>query len=882
VLCAAPPQAQARQQSEPGRLPAGVRPLSYDLELTIDPRKPEFSGVASIEVELAEATREIHFHGQDMRFESAAIQYGLGFQSGTVTQPDSGVESDSGERVLQLDTAVGPGTALLSLHYRGPFNKQLAGLYRAEQAGRWYAYTQFEAADARKAFPCFDEPGFKVPFRVVLTVPREMKAFSNTPAIGEKRRGKWKTVRFAESEPMPTYLVAFVVGDVDVVAGPKSSTTSSVPLRALVPKGKGALATGSLDMASSMLPILEDYFGLPYPYRKLDLAALTEFSSGAMENAGLVTFREERLLYDPATVPARVYRRIARTMAHELGHMWFGDLVTMKWWDDLWLNEAFATWVASKVVDRWRPELRDRDEMLKGRADATYADMLAAARAVRQPVRTGADAEGAFDTITYVKGANVLAMIERWVGEATFRQGVQAYLKTHAWKNATAQDLFTALDRASGKDVSAVARSFLDRAGVPLITVDLECPPGQSQRQQAQLSIRQERYRPLGSAAPEGFPGGGPWRVPVCVLYPAGATQKEQCFLLAEAQHTVKLTHAQGCPAWVYPNAGDSGYYRWAVPEQALRALATEARPHLSELGRMALLEEAWGMVAAGRLGPAGYLELLDLLRNAPDGAVVEQLVAGIERLAHTWAPPGDHFQRFAGRILGPARQRLGWDAPPNEDEASRRLRPMVLQTFGRHARPERDLGQAAELAQRYLAKPKSVNADVAPVALALAAREGHLSFEVLHQLLTSTTEPQERLNALGALAWLPPGKPLGQALALLLTPTVRAQDLNTLLDPALGRDEARAQVLAFVEEHFSALTARMPSFGWRSVSRLPQIVQSFCTEADRRGASAFFEAKKIAGGERFLSQGSELAGQCIALRAHGQAAVAEYLRRSE
>ena len=870
ITLPAPPElGPAPVRPSVGRLPLGIDPVLYELELWIDPRTEEFSGTSRIEIDLQSPTTRIWLHvGDQTRINAVQCRSGGRTLGANVEPADAahGAEPDAGEVVVTCADRLAAGRMWLDFAWEAPFDKRLAGLYRAKSGDRWYAYTQFEAMDARKAFPSFDEPRWKVPFRTTIHLPTGMQGFSNTPVKDRVVEGDWTKLTFQETKPLPTYLVAFVVGDLDVVGIEAAALPAgSPPIRGITTKGRGDQVRPALEMAAQILPLLANYFGRPYPYDKLDLAALAEFGSGAMENAGLVTFREEALLVDPGTTATSHMRGIAGIIAHELAHQWFGNLVTMPWWDDLWLNEAFATWMAAKIIDQWKPEYDKRTDLLGGKLWVFGEDVLAAARAVRNPVRSLAEAEAAFDGLTYVKGASVLTMIEQWIGEDAFRTGLRAYMKRHAWGSATADDLFAALSEASGQDVAGVARTFIERAGVPLVTAHLVCAGDIPT-----VTLSQSQYRPLGSAAAQGLPEGGPWKIPVCVQWPEAGGVKTACTLLQRSSGTLRLDGAFSCPAWLHPNSDEAGYYRWAVSEEALDALVT-GRSVLTRRSQVGLLDQAWAMVAAGRLPAAAYLRAAEALGDTPDRVVAEQLVWGVGRVGKTWEELADRpeFHAWVGRVLGPSYARLGWERRPGESEDDALLRPKILAALATSGRDPRVLDRLKKAAAAYLADPRSLSADLATTVMASAAKAGLVTYAGLADLLARADQPAVRVNCLRALGSLPAGRGLEEALALAMTDAVRAQDLRWVFRPAWGGREAeRRATLKFVEDRWADLTARLPTFGWGSTGRMPERVGQFCDAAGRDAARKLFAVKvPHKEGARHLSLGLEKADLCIALR---------------
>ncbi len=472
-----------------GRLPRQVHPTRYALELAVDPAQPRFSGRVRIDITVDETTSAIVLNARGLTARGAALIAGdARVPAATSTRLAAGSKKDPEELVLAFDRAIAPGSAQIEIDYDGAFADGLHGLYRVQEGGRWYAFTQFEPTDARRAFPCFDEPGWKTPFTVAISVPPDMVAVANMPEVRRAPDGARVRFQFAASPPLPTYLVALAVGAFDT----RDGLAGKLPIRLIATSGKARLGGGALAAARGQLLELERYFGRPYPYAKLDLLAVPSFGAGAMENAGLITFREERLLLDEhAALAARV--GMNGIIAHEISHQWFGDLVTMAWWNDLWLNEAFASFMADEIVDAWRPATGARLQALAAKSAVMADDALATARRIRQPVRSTSDALEAFDPVTYAKGRAVLAMAEAWLGPDAFRAGLRGYLQRHAWGSATADDLYAALGEAGGgRDVAGVIGSFTDQIGVPIVDAKIDCT-GQAPA----VRLHQQEYRTL-------------------------------------------------------------------------------------------------------------------------------------------------------------------------------------------------------------------------------------------------------------------------------------------------------------------------------------------------------------------------------------------------
>ena len=860
----------SERRSVEGQLPDVVEPLEYRIRLRIDPRRARFSGQAEVRIRLRQRTKRIVFHADDMAIRSAHVVLASGDKVRariTSQTPAKGVV----ERVAHVSQWLGPGDVTLLFRYDAPFNTKLGGLYRAKvRVGgtqKWFAYTQFEAADARKAFPCFDEPRWKVPYEVTLEIPSEMRAFANSPERQRRTRNGWTTVGFARTKPLPTYLVAFVVGDFEY----RKHASSSLTLGGVVVRGKGDQVERSLAIAAEQLQLLEGYFGVPYPYSKLDLVGVVDFGAGAMENAGLITFREEALLHDEKNTSLAAMKRISGTIAHELAHQWFGNLVTMAWWDDLWLNEAFATWMGTKIVQRWRPGYEAQRGLLQWRNSVFDTDALAASKPVRQPVRTVAEAEQAFNPLTYGKGATVLGMIENWTGAQRFRDGIRKYIRRHRWGNARARDLFAALEEATAKPVGSVARSFVDRSGVPMVEAAVRC----NRSHGSQVRLAQSRYRPLGARSERGFPKGTPWRIPVCVKFLSSNSAQEpkrrwisRCVLISKATGVIDLPTE--CPNVIYPNAEERGYYRWSVDADMLERLIN-ARQLLSPDEQMALLEQSWAAVAAGKIKPSVYVQALRAFKGSDERIVVAELIHGLYRIARVFSGKSNsQLQKLSRELLTPIARKLGWRAKRGESLDQQLLRGEVLFALGDLGRSSWVRLRALDVARRYLNRSSTVDANIAPVALKLAASFGGISVADLRRALQRAASPGERINALTALGNVPPGKSLNAALGLMLTDLVRAQDMYYLFGPGIRRELTRLQSFRFIRDHYDEIVTRLPNMGWRSAARLPALVQNFCRVSERDQVKRFFSTKVTANNRVYYEQGLERAEQCLALRKWG------------
>jgi alanyl aminopeptidase len=854
-----------------GRLPRQVHPTRYALELAVDPAQPRFSGRVRIDITIDEPTSAIVLNARGLTARGAAlIAGGARVPAATSTRLAAGSKKDPEELVLAFDRAIAPGSAQIEIDYDGAFADGLRGLYRVQEGGRWYAFTQFEPTDARRAFPCFDEPGWKTPFTVAIAVPPDMVAVANMPEVRRAPDGARVRFQFAASPPLPTYLVALAVGAFDT----RDGLAGKLPIRLIATSGKARLGGGALAAARGQLIELERYFGRPYPYAKLDLLAVPSFGAGAMENAGLITFREERLLLDEqAALAARV--GMNGIIAHEISHQWFGDLVTMAWWNDLWLNEAFASFMADEIVDAWRPATGARLQALAAKSAVMADDALATARRIRQPVRSTSDALEAFDPVTYAKGRAVLAMAEAWLGPDAFRAGLRGYLQRHAWGSATADDLYAALGEAGGgRDVAGVIGSFTDQIGVPIVDAKIDCT-GQAPA----VRLHQQEYRTLERPADSA----ALWRIPVCVVtgrQPAGPLAR-QCTVLTERDATMALDASAGCPKFVYANAGETGYYRVRVGAAELAAIGAGVT-QLPERERFGVVSNAWAAVGSGQLPVTAFLDLLLRLENDRSRLVWTEMLAALYAIERALITDADRpaFARFVRALCGPTARRLGWRSAETQSDDERFLREEILVALGDLGDDPGTLAEAGRRARAWLAAPSAEGMDLARIAVPLAAKHGDAAlFDRLLGVVKQPPTPEIRVLAVSALGSFDDRAMIERTLALVLDGTIKTQDLRYLF-PSIGlRPAARDVVHPWIERHFDELARLFPSFiAWRLV----RVVPALCDAGRVRAAETFLRprATKLEGLDINLRQSVEEGLRCAALAGAARADATRWLHR--
>ncbi len=842
------------------RLPSTVAPTRYALTLAPDLAHGTFTGRETIDVAVRAPTQAIVLHAVDLAITEATVDAAGARLPARVT-------ADPARQTITLALArpVQPGNARVAIAWSARLSDKLRGFYLVEEAGRRYAFTQFESIDARRAFPCFDEPSFKTPFEVTAVVDAGDLAVGNTAAVEERvdpATGK-KTVRFAPTRPLPTYLVALAVGRFATTAVKRGR----LAIRAVTLPGRAALAAFALDVAGPLVDAFADYFGVPYPYDKLDLVAVPDFDAGAMENAGAIFFRERLLLVDAARSSEEQRRDVIETVAHELGHQWFGDLVTMAWWDDLWLNEAFATWVAHTVGTRWRPSLGLWEAFGVGAAEALRKDELRATHPVRVPVASAEEADANFDDITYTKGAAVLRMLERYLGGGPFRRGLGAYLRAHADGNARADDLWRALAEASGQPVGEVATAWIDRPGHPVVTVETACRGGRTV-----VTLAQERLLSDGAAG-----AGERWPVPVC-MRAGGATR---CKLVRGERAEVVLP-APGCAPFVVVNGERAGFYRVRYPPTAMRALAA-ARAELAPLERMALLDDAEALARRGLLPLAAWLDTIAAFagERSPDviALLADQLRALDDQILDE--RDRDRFARLVDDVLGPAAREVGWRRLPGEDPQRARARALLFRGLGTLARRRDVLDEAARRLPSLLAAdaPAPDDPSLADAVLLVAATDGDAArWDAIAARRRAAADPVERDRLLRALDRFRRPDLARRTLEHALSPAVAQQDVPEVLADLLERRATRALAWSFIKERFADIVARVdPAHLLRVVSA----VGKFCDADAERDAAAFFAdpAHRLPASQRAVAEALESIRVCAEFRHREAAHFSKWLR---
>ena len=839
-----------------GRLPTDVRPTFEAVHLNLDPAKMDYTGSARIDLTVSKPTATIQFHAQEMKLSKVVLKGKAG---------DRALQIQEGEQGLITAvsaTQIKPGAYTLEINFSNEFDQRATSLYRLESGGQAYCFTQFEACDARLAFPCWDEPSFKFPYQITLTVPKAEETVTNTPIERQTVSGAQKTVVFRRTKPLPSYLLCIAIGPFDFVPVPGTS----IPTRIVTPKGKAALAAEAKAVTQPTLAALERYFAQPYPYEKLDIIAVPEFTPGAMENPGAITYGDRFLLFDPSTMSVAQRRTLTQWSAHELAHIWFGDMVTMKWWDDLWLNESFAEWMGNKIAGELYPELQIDVTALFELQSAMYLDTQLAARTIRQPVESYTNILAAADPLTYKKGQATLGMFEQWMGPEKFRKGVNAYLKEHQWGNATADDLWAALSKASGKDIHASMATFLDQPGIPLVR--FESLGG------GQVRLSQRRSLNYGVTTPTPQV----WEIPVTFKYSDGTGVKTYSTLLTEATSTITLPGIADRPAWIHPNASARGYYRWSVDPAQLQAVAQAGPQALSSLERIELLLDVGFLLDAGSIHGDDYCKLLLASANDPRPEVARALTAGLNTVKGSFVTPELEatFSNYVRQVLGPAARRYGFDRAAKEEEGVSLVRPQILGWLADEGRDPEAISYGEGLGKKFLADRNSIDPSLVNQAVRLPAIRGDeaLFNEYKHRFET-TTFPTDRDIYMYGMGNFRDPKIRAEALAYVLEGPLRPHELFTIpqaVGSTIGQEQ---EVFDWFTQHYDAVMKKLPP---AYAIYLPYLGVS-CKREMLARTKAFFSAPEhmAEGMEPELRKVLEAGDQCAGLRDREGASVERY-----
>ena len=819
------------------RLPRTILPLSYAVEIAPDRSQSQFSGSVTVQAEVIETTSELRCNSLDLEIVSAAID-------GVAV--DVTLDTENEQLIVDLGSPREPGLIEFTAVFNGALNNDLRGFYRStftDEDGheQVIATTQFQSTDARRAFPCWDEPDMKATFDMTLVVDPDEVAVSNGAEVERSERPGGKVaVRFAQTMKMSTYLVAFVIGPLEIT---EPAMAGSTPVRIVHRPGQGNLTKFALDVAVHALGYFEDYYGIPYPADKLDMIALPDFAMGAMENLGCVTYREILLLVDPETATQPELQNVADVINHELAHMWFGDLVTMGWWNGIWLNEAFATFMEMKATDAFRPEWQRWTSFGISRSAAFDVDSLVATRPIEFPVVSPADAEAMFDLLTYEKGAGVVRMLEQWLGEDTFRDGIGHYLRSHAYGNTETHDLWDALEDVAGQPITAAMESWIFQGGYPVIQIDDDG-----------LCQRRFTYQQVDSDAL--------WHVPVQVRSISGDVQT---ILIDEVAKTLEHDSIESF------NHQGSGFYRVKLPTPRLRWLGESGVGHLPAVERFGIIDDTWSLTLAGETELVDLFALLSGYRNEDDISVWQRVLGAVGFIDHV-APESvrDALGGYIAELIEPAVTRLG-DAPvPGEPMRTSQLRGALFAAAGNLTTPGSTLRTNTIGRARELLIADDVDAELQAAAVKVVASNGDgQDFERFREGFVNADSPQSEIRNLYALPSFPGAEQIEMVTSMALDGSIRTQNAPFVLAQALMNRSNGPAVWQRIELEWDAVNEAFPS---NTIVRMLTGIRWLTNDTAAKAVFDFFDGYELPQGQKQLDQHLERLRINVAFRSRVRA----------
>ncbi len=842
-----PPMADARSAAPitPPRLYAFLRPDRYAITLKVDPDSGTFEGTVAISAKAAKTLHRVTLHAIGLTVREASVD--------GQAVPAGAIAADAEAQTLSwgLGKPVPAGRRLaITIAYSGKLDANMRGLYassyRYEGKLERYAFTQFEPADFRRMVPSVDEPAAKAVFQLTVTAPAGLTALSNMPARSREVAGGWQTVAFEDSPRMSSYLVALAVARLKS----RSAKAGKTLINVWATPDKMDQTSFALQAAKQSVAWLNAYFAIPYQLPKLDLVAVPDFSAGAMENWGAIFFRDSAIFVDPKLSSTRAQRRVAEVVSHEIVHQWFGDLVTMKWWNDLWLNEAFATWGSVKVVGAWKPQWNAWLDFQSGVAGALDVDALNNTRPIESGAATIAEIEAQFDVLSYEKGAAVLRMMERYLGEGSFQKGIRAYMRRYSYKNTEARDLWRELERASKVPITRMARDWFTQPGFPLVTARLSAD-GKA------VEIRQSRFFAAGGGA-----SAQTWTIPVVMRFQTASDKTPRALRVVAEKATTRVPlPGRGAISWLYPNEGQTGFYRSALEGKLLADLKPQLVKSLDPAERAGFLGDSWAETVSGALAIGGFMDNLEALR-ADKSRFVLQNECGLLKLLWDRLLEGagerERFSAFTESFLSSHWTRLGWGSKKPGDSETELARASVLGALGAIA-PGKTLGaQIEERLARYLEDPSSLNAALARPVLEISARRGDASlFETYQSKMLQASSPEERDEYLRAMAFFPDPALARRLLELALSADVRGQDAWKPVTALLANPKVQGEAWKFVAAHWPALRRKS---GEKGADRVISATSALWSPQWRSDVERFFTKpeNEVPSARRSLKQALE------------------------
>jgi aminopeptidase N len=827
------------------RLPTTIIPSHYKLLLDPDIGQQKFTGEETITVQVQQATSEIVLN-------SLGLDISLAEATAADKTVPARVTYDEPNETARLSLAqpLPAGAASLHLKFSGKLTAGLRGLYLSKSRRRQYAVTQFEGTYARMMFPGFDEPAFKATFDLSVIADKGDTAISNgrivkdEPLPGSTRH----KITFSTSPRMSTYLVALAIGDWQCL----ERTVDGTPIRVCAEPDKKQYGQFALEAAAQSVHFYNQWYGIKYPFEKLDMLAIPDYEWGGMENTASIFYRDTALLMDEKTASVFAKRSHATVVAHEIAHQWFGDLVTAAWWDDIWLNEGFATWMERKPIRAWHPEWHLEDDEAATAQRIIGLDSLSAARAIHGDPRTSAEIKEMFDGITYQKGGAVLGMLESYVGPEVFRNGVNAYLKAHANGNATSADFWQAMAKVSGKPVDKIMPTFVMQPGVPLLTVSGSCSSGKQT-----LELSQQRF--LLSSFGTGEKQGQIWSIPVCTK--AAKNDGSACYLVDKKTDVV---HANACPDWVMANRDAKGYYRVFYQDQNnLKGVAAAAEKDLTVPERIAFVEDLWAMVRAGKEPVGIFLNVARDLRPERNRLVVEIVAEHMNTIGRSLVPEQNQkeYRQLVRQQFAPLAKEVGWDAGANDNDEQKALRASLLEILGSAGDPDA-VAAAQKITQAYIKDPSAVEGTIIGPALAVAAQNGDAAlYGQFTQAMGGARSTEDYYHFLFALTSFRQPELAQRTLGLIDQGKIRQQDYVRLFPALLAESPGREIAWDYLKAHWDSLAEKVTSFGG---SGAVSALGGFCSIEKGDEIKQFFATHRAPGAERALRQSLERISSCV------------------
>ena len=842
------------------RIPNFATPEHYQLTITPDFANENFAGDETIQIRMLKPSASITLNALEIKFAEVTITSGGKSQNAQVTSDE---KNETATFTVAEPLATGP--AEIHVRYAGILNGQLRGLYLSKANNRKYAITQLENTDARRMYPSFDEPSYKATFDITAIIDKGDTAISNgkivsdTPGPGDGKH----TLKFSTTAKMSSYLVALAVGDWECLEG----SADDIPIRVCGVPGKKQYAGFSLEAAEFSLKFYDQYFGIKYPYGKLDILGVADFSAGAMENTGCIIARD-LIFVDPNQSSYFLRKIVAQDLiAHEIAHQWFGDLVTMKWWDDVWLNEGFASWMAFKPMEAWKPEWNLQTDAVSSSTGAMDTDSLSSTRAIEAHAETPAQIQELFDNITYNKAAAVLSMVEGDVGRDVFRKGVNSYLAKYSYSNATSEDFWNEITQVSHQPVDRIMESFVKQPGVPLVTLRTTCEGGKTK-----VTLSQQRY--FSDRATFEAGSKEQWQIPVCLKI----GKDEKCQLLGSKPQEVVLP---GCGTAIFGNAGARGYYRSGYDAENLKLISSSAERDLSPGERYLLLNDVIAQVSLNRLTAGDVLELARDMKDDTSASVMNYLsnqltFADVYLLSDA---DRDGYRAWVRATFGPVADKLGWVSAPGDSDETRSLRGSLLTILGGVGRDPKVIQMSKDLFDKAL-NGQSVDPTMLSSAVRIAVRDGdaNLYNKILGHFAQLKT--QEEFIVFGqALCLFSDPVLLTRTLNFAISPAMRAQDAPQVIGAIMQNPAGRQLTWDFIRQHWTEIETKLSNY---SEASLVQASGVFCDTTKRDEVQQFFSEHKIPAAERELKLTLEQINGCIDVRTHQQPLLQSWLQRHE